>query len=241
MGPGGPEATMRLEVRAFGGLVERLGAARVVVELPSGADVGRLRAELRAAHPALAPLLAVTTIAVDLEVAGDDVALVEGAEVALLPPVAGGAGPHVVTGLARDGIDVTGILAAIAGPEVGGTVSFLGTVRDHADDLAGVVRLDYSAHEAMAERELARIADETLAAHPDVLGLALVHALGELAVGAPTILIAASAAHRGSAFAACRDALEAVKSRVPVFKREVTADGGHRWVGLPPEDGARDD
>jgi molybdopterin synthase catalytic subunit len=230
---------MRLEVRAFGGLVERLGTSTLTVELPDGADVARLRAELAATHPALAPLLTTTTIAVDLEVAGDTIALTEGAEIALLPPVAGGADARVVTGLSDDGIDVAGVLAAIAGPEVGGTVSFLGTVRDHADDLTGVVRLDYSAYPEMAERELARIAEETLAAHPELLGLALVHALGELAVGAPTILIAASAAHRAAAFAACRDALEAVKARVPVFKREVTADGAHRWVGLAP-DGAGD-
>lgn len=233
---------MRLEVRAFGGLAERLGAPTVTVELPPDADVARLRAELAVLAPMLAPLLASTSVAVDLEVAGDDRVLDERSEVALLPPVAGGAGdarddpppPAVVTGLATGGIDVTGALAAIAGPDVGGTVVFLGTVRDHADDLTHVVRLDYSAYSEMAERELAVIADETLAAHPEVRGLALVHALGELAVGAPTILIAAASAHRAAAFAACRAALEAVKARVPVFKREVTADGAHRWVGLPP-------
>ena len=109
-------------------------------------------------------------------------------------------------------------------------------MRDHADDRTDVVRLDYSAYPEMAERELAVIAEETLTAHPELRGLALVHALGELAVGAPTILIAASAAHREAAFAACREALEAVKARVPVFKRELTADGAHHWVGLPPDD-----
>jgi molybdopterin synthase catalytic subunit len=84
----------------------------------------------------------------------------------------------------------------------------------------------------MAERELGRIADEIRAAHPEVRGLALIHALGELAVGSHTILVAASSPHRAEAFAACREALEHIKARVPVFKREVTADGAHRWVGL---------
>ena len=70
-------------------------------------------------------------------------------------------------------------------------------------------------------------------------GLALLHALGELAVGDHTILIAATSPHREEAFAACRTALEAVKSRVPVFKREVVADGTHRWVGLEPDPHSR--
>jgi molybdopterin synthase catalytic subunit len=64
-------------------------------------------------------------------------------------------------------------------------------------------------------------------------GIALLHAIGDLAVGEHTILVAVSSAHREDAFDACRAALEAVKDRVPVFKREVTADGAHRWVGLP--------
>lgn len=239
---------MRLEVRLFGGLAERAGGPRITLELPAAADVAALRRALAETHPRLAPVLASTTVAVDLEVADDARALTEGCEVALLPPVAGGAmddargtdGPHgppkVVTGLAPDGIAVEATLAAIAGPDVGGTVVFLGTVRDHADDRTDVVRLDYSAYPEMAEHELAVIAAETLTAHPELRGLALVHALGELAVGAPTILIAAAAAHREAAFAACREALEAVKARVPVFKRELTADGAHHWVGLPPDD-----
>ena len=249
---------MRLEVRLFGGLAERAGGPRITLELPAAADVAALRRALAETHPRLAPVLASTTVAVDLEVADDARVLTEGCEVALLPPVAGGAAddtrgtgdaaddvrgadgrhgpPKVVTGLAPEGIAVEATLAAIAGPDVGGTVVFLGTVRDHADDRTDVVRLDYSAYPEMAEHELAVIAAETLTAHPELRGLALVHALGELAVGAPTILIAAAAAHREAAFAACREALEAVKARVPVFKRELTADGAHHWVGLPPDD-----
>jgi molybdopterin synthase catalytic subunit len=139
-----------------------------------------------------------------------------------------------VTGLVAGAIDVDGILEAIGAPDVGAVVSFLGTVRDHAPDLDRVVRLDYSAYDAMAERELERIAAELRVAHAEVRGLALVHAVGELPVGAHTILVAVSSPHRDVAFDACRAALEAVKSRVPVFKREVTAEGAHRWVGLEP-------
>ena len=227
---------MRLEVRTFGGLAERAGLSTIVVELPDDADVALLRRVVAAQHPELAPLMPRVAVSVDLELASDATALTPGAEVALLPPVAGGsddADTRTITGLVRGPIDVEGTVARIGAPDVGAVVTFLGTVRDHAEDLDGVVRLEYSAYEAMAERELARIAEEIRTERPEVRGLALVHALGELAVGSHTILVAASSPHRAEAFAACRDALEAVKERVPVFKREVTADGAHRWVGLP--------
>ncbi len=238
---------MRIEIRTFGGLVERAGLATLVVEVPEGADVGDLRRIVASAHPELAALMPRVAVSIDLELATDATLLHAGQEVALLPPVAGGSDPadpadpadpvrgggtDTVTGLVHGPIDVAATIARISAPDVGAVVSFLGTVRDHAEDLEGVVRLDYSAYEPMAEQELVRIAAETRAAHPEVRGLALVHALGELEVGAHTILVAASSAHRDVAFAACRDALEAIKERVPVYKREVTADGSHRWVGL---------
>jgi molybdopterin synthase catalytic subunit len=237
---------MRLEVRTFGGLAERAGLATLTVELPEGADVALLRRTLATQHPALAPLLPRVAVSVELELADDTTELSAGQEVALLPPVAGGAGgpgpgPEAgptITGLIHGPLDVDGTLRDIGGPTVGAVVSFLGTVRDHAQDLDGVVRLEYSAYEAMAERELAEIGTELRVAYPEVHGLALLHALGPLDVGAHTILVAASSSHRGDAFAACRDALEAVKERVPVFKREITADGAHRWVGLPDDRGA---
>ena len=233
---------MRIDVRTFGGLAERAGLATLVVELPEGADVAMLRRVVATQHPELAPLMPRVAVSVDLELADDATVLTPGMEVALLPPVAGGSADgadgadgdrRTVTGLVHGPLDVEGSLARIAAPDVGAVVSFLGTVRDHAEDLDGVVRLEYSAYVEMAERELARIATEIRTAHPEVRGLVLLHALGELAVGAHTILVAASSPHRAEAFEACRAALEAVKERVPVFKREVTADGAHRWVGLP--------
>jgi len=234
-----------MRIRVFGGLTEQVGGHHIEVDVPADGSmtVADLRAAVAAAHPHLAPLLRRVSVAVDLEVARGDALVPPDAEVALLPPVAGGAGTNepdrtVITGLVRPPIDVEGALARLAAPANGATAMFLGTVRDHAPGIAGVVRLDYSAYEPMAERELARIAEQQLEAHPSVTGIAALHALGELEVGAHTVLIAAASAHRDAAFAACRDTLEAVKDRVPVFKREVTTDGTARWVGLEPDDAA---
>ncbi len=236
---------MLLHVRVFGGLVERTGLRTLPIELPDGATVAELRRAVTASHPQLAALLPRVAIAVDLEVVDDGFTLALSHEVALLPPVAGGAGgvsddvpdaavPGVtLTGLVQGPIAIQETLARLEAADVGAIVSFLGTVRDHAADLEHVVRLEYSAYEAMAERELAMIAAELRAARPELRGIALLHAIGDLAVGEHTVLVAVSSAHREDAFDACRAALEAVKDRVPVFKREVTADGQHRWVGLP--------
>jgi MoaE-MoaD fusion protein len=237
---------MRIDVQTFGGLSERVGLTSLPVELPEGATVTDLRRLIAHAYPELAPLLPRVAVTVDLEVVDDTTVLEGGSEVALLPPVAGGSGdpaevtgqPVTLTGLVRGGIDVDAILEQLVTSDSGAAVSFVGTVRDHAADLDGVVGLDYSAYEAMAEAELARIAAEVRSAHPEVRGLALLHALGELTVGDRTILVAVTSPHRAEAFAACRDALDWVKDRVPVFKRERSSDGAHRWVGLAPDPSA---
>lgn len=239
---------MRLEVRLFGGLAERAGASRVTVELDEPADVDRVRAAVAAQHPTLAPLLDRVSVAVDLAVARGTQRVSDTSEVALLPPVAGGADPgrglgldievhadgrRTLTGLRPPPLPIDDAVDAIAGPEVGGIATFVGRVRDHAPDLADpVVRLDYEAYPEMAERVLADLAAGLLDAEPALRGVALLHAVGELDVGEATVLVACAAAHRDPAFAACRQALELVKDRVPVFKREVTAGGAHRWVGL---------
>lgn len=107
---------------------------------------------------------------------------------------------------------------------------FLGTVRYHSEGTQQVDRLEYHAYREMAEHVMSTIAVEVTARWQELCGVALLHALGDLPVGAPTIVIACSAPHRDDAFSACRYALEEVKERVPVWKREVSGDIG-RWVG----------
>ncbi len=231
-----------MRVRVFGGLTEQVGDNHIEVAFPEDASmtVSELRAAVASAYPHLAPLLQRVTVAVNLEVAASNETVPADAEVALLPPVAGGADADgtertALTGLVTPPIDVDGALEGISDPAAGGTVLFLGTVRNHAQGVPGVVQLQYSAYEPMARRELDIIAGEVLETHPEVTGIVAIHALGDLPVGAHTVLIAAASAHRAAAFDACRDTLEAVKDRVPVFKREVTTDGTARWVGLEPD------
>ena len=106
---------------------------------------------------------------------------------------------------------------------------FLGVVRDHHRG-RGVSRMDYEAYEAMARLELARVAEDLLAAHPDVLGLALVHRFGRLEIGEASVGVAAAAAHRKPAFAACEWGIDTIKERVPIWKKEHYVEGDHHWV-----------
>ena len=127
-------------------------------------------------------------------------------------------------------LDVAAHLAAVAHPAAGAVASFVGQVRDHDPAVAGeVVALDYSAHPD-AGAVLARLAHA--ARRPGVLGLAVSHRIGRVEVGEPALVAAVATAHRALAFEVCAALVEAVKAELPVWKREILADGSHLWVGL---------
>ncbi|HEX3157081.1 MAG TPA: molybdenum cofactor biosynthesis protein MoaE [Gemmatimonadaceae bacterium] len=134
----------------------------------------------------------------------------------------------IATRLVRRPIDVGALAAAVASPAHGATALFVGTVRDVNDGRA-VSGLDYSAYEAMAERELAAIGAEA-AERFGVSALEVEHRLGTLALGEASVGIAAAHAHRAPALDAVRYVIEELKRRVPVWKREHYVDGSREWV-----------
>lgn len=127
--------------------------------------------------------------------------------------------------LSRNPISVDSLLATVQGPERGGTCVFLGTVR--SDD--AVTGIEYSAYDDMAVAEIERILGDAQARWPDAR-VTLQHRLGLVPAGEASIAIAAAAPHREEAFAACRYVIEEVKKRVPVWKKELRADGTTTWV-----------
>lgn len=124
-------------------------------------------------------------------------------------------------------IGVDEVLAAVAGPSAGASVLFLGTVRDHAEGHA-VSLLEYEAYATMAVAEMQRCLADVAAKTPGV-GLAVVHRVGALRVGEVAVAVAASSAHRTEAFVAGRALIDAIKHRVPIWKREHGPDGPY-WV-----------
>ena len=118
------------------------------------------------------------------------------------------------------------VYAAVVDPAAGGLCLFVGTVRD-TDAGRQVTRLDYSAHPS-AHMQLQTAAD-TVATRHDVLALAAVHRTGDLAIGDLAVIVAASAAHRAEAFAACRDLIDELKAGVPIWKHQSYPDGTASW------------
>jgi len=119
----------------------------------------------------------------------------------------------------------------VSGPAVGAVATFVGLVRDHDPSVEGrVVALEYSAHPTAAA-VLERLAAAAAGAD-DVLGVAVSHRIGHLAVGEAAIVAAVATAHRAEAFDVCRALVETVKAELPVWKREILDDGSHVWVGL---------
>jgi molybdopterin synthase catalytic subunit len=129
--------------------------------------------------------------------------------------------------LVTDPIDPSVLLALVQSPERGGVACFLGTVRNHHRGRE-VVRLEYSAYGPMAEAECRRIVAEAESGWD--VAVALRHRVGQLVIGDTAVAIAAASAPRDEAFVACRYVIEEVKRRVPIWKREVFADGTVEWV-----------
>jgi MoaE-MoaD fusion protein len=218
---------MRLRVKLFGALAERAGGPEDRLELTDPATAADVLQAVGERHPTARGILDRVSVAVNREVVPAEHRVTAGDEVALLPPVAGGA-VRVTVGLSERP-SVEDALAAVAGPEAGGAVAFVGTVRA---DGGAVDLLEYSAYREMAEEVLRQVAEEA-AGKWHLLGVAIVHGVGRLRVGEVTVVVACSAPHRGDAFEGCRYAIDEVKRRAPIWKKE-SGPGGERWVGLGP-------
>ena len=237
---------MRVSILYFAILRERLRREQDTLELPAAATVADALAVIATRDPEIAGLLPQVQTAVNRKVSTGDQALAEGDELALLPPVAGGAG--VVGGVTGAGAnDVAGpprkiavletplslreVVAAVEGVERGGIVTFTGVVRRHGHH-GEVIRLVYEAYIEMTEQVLGEIAEEIEREWPGT-HVAIHHRIGSLAVGETAVVIAAAAPHRAEAFEACRAAIDRLKRRAPIWKKEIGTHG-EEWIGHCP-------
>jgi molybdopterin synthase catalytic subunit/molybdopterin converting factor small subunit len=213
-------AAVRVTVRLFAVLRERAGANELELELPDGARV----ADALAAVGGLAAELPLV-IAVNREYAEAGQALSPGDELALIPPVSGGAGQfvevEVEVELTREPLSSDSLRAAVRDPRAGAVVVFEGVTRR-------VERLDY---EAYAEMAVARMREIARAAHErhHLCRVALAHRVGSVALSEASVVVAVSAPHRAEAFAGAREIIDAVKATAPIWKREVDGEVS-RWV-----------
>jgi MoaE-MoaD fusion protein len=199
---------MRVTVRLFAQLRERAGREELELELPEGA---RVRDALAAVEDLAGGLPVV--MAVNREYAGDDTALAPGDELALVPPVSGGAATGAVHArVTEEPLSLDRLVELVRDARAGAVVTFAGVTRE-------VDHLDYEAYAEMAEAELARIAGAARERH-GLCAVAVEHRVGAVPLSEPSVLIAASAPHRAEAFAGAREVIDEVKARAPIWKRE---------------------
>jgi molybdopterin synthase catalytic subunit len=137
-------------------------------------------------------------------------------------------------GLSANALDAAALERAVKTNAHGAVVTFLGTTRETSpDDPRPVAALEYEAYESLAVAEMEKIANETRERFGP-LGIAMVHRTGRVALGEPSVAVVVAAPHRGAAFDACRYAIDALKSRVPVWKREIYRDGTTAWIANTP-------
>jgi MoaE-MoaD fusion protein len=207
---------MRVTVKLFAGLREHAGwSERDVDGVARVADVwGAL--DLGTEPPGL--LYAVNKAYVER-----DGELADGDEVALIPPVSGGS-----FRLSEEPLSLEAVVAEAASEEAGAVATFIGTTRIHSRGRT-VTHLDYEAYEGMAEQVMAEIA-EGLKGRYELCEVAIHHRIGRVGIGDRSVVIAVSAPHRQDALAACKDAIDTLKERVPLWKKEVYL-GGEEWIG----------
>jgi molybdopterin synthase catalytic subunit len=204
-----------VRVRLFAGLRERAGWSQRDVEAATVADIWDAL-DLGDEPPGL-------LYAVNKEYATPDRALADGDEVALIPPVSGGAFL-----LSEEPLSLDRVVDEVRNEQAGAIATFTGTTRLQSRGRT-VTHLDYEAYEGMAERVMAEIA-EGLQARYELSAVAIHHRVGRVGIGETSVVIAVSAPHRQDALAACKDAIDELKERVPLWKKEVYSDG-EEWIG----------
>jgi MoaE-MoaD fusion protein len=206
---------VHVTVRLFAGLREQAGWSQKEVE---AAHVGEVWTKLDLGREPEGLLYAVNR-----EYATKEQELTDGDVVALIPPVSGGAFLLSETRVSLD--DVVG---EVASEDAGAIATFSGTARRHSRGRS-VRYLDYEAYEGMAQEMMAKLGEE-LKERYDIHAVAIHHRVGRVELGEPSVVIAVSATHRGDALAACRDAIDSLKTDVPLWKKEVY-EGGEEWIG----------
>jgi len=210
---------MQVTVRCFATLRE-LAADRTVLLLQPGAVVADAWAALALAYPGLTPHRPFVRPALNGAFAAWEMALADGDQVAFLPPVSGGGASGLTDGV----IDVSSVEAELAETGHGAVVTFIGRARDRADDGRVVLELEYEAYPEMAAAVLAEIVADAEGRWKGC-SVAVVHRVGAVPIGEAAVAIVTAAAHRSDAYDANRFVIEAIKDRLPIWKRERFADG----------------
>lgn len=225
---------MKLSVRLFAGLAEQIGLRSIILEdVHELMTAKELKITISNLYPQVAELIPICWVAVNQNYANDDSFLHESDEIALIPPVSGGAGdnPNKETGrynLTVAKIDTEQTAAQVYHPDHGASIVFIGTTREHTNNMK-TMHLEYEAYEPMAILTMKQIAEEIHNGWPGIR-CAITHRLGIVPIGEASVVIAVSAPHRKTAYEASQFAINRLKEIVPIWKKEIWDDGSE-WIG----------
>ena len=219
---------MAVRVRFFARLRELAGTDAEEVEVPPGSTVGEVYERLRHMHPRLEGNLDAVRPAVNQEFTDWSTVVAPEDEVAFIPPVSGGArDAGVMFEVTTEPLDARRVEAAVSHPGAGAICTFSGVVRDNSRGRS-VTHLEYEAFAEMATRQMRSIADEIAQRWPEAR-VAMIHRVGRLEIGEPSVVVSTSAPHRAEAIAACKWGIDRLKESVPVWKKEHATDGTF-WI-----------
>jgi molybdopterin converting factor subunit 1 len=227
---------MQIRVLFFGMLKDLTGRSTDSLELPEHATLQDLLAHYQQHIPRLNQIAASLAMSINQEYAPLNSRLKSGDEVALLPPVSGGA-PESVTAqrsyaaIVHHAIDTQALLDKIKQPDDGAAVVFEGVVRNHTRGRR-TLYLDYEAYPEMALKQMELLAQQALSRFP-IRDVALAHRVGRLQIGETSVAIVVASAHRTAAFEACRWLIDTLKRTVPIWKKEYFEDGAVWADGEP--------
>jgi len=219
---------MQIRVRLFASLAERVGARELTLSgLPEPATAGAIGEAVFERFPQAAPMRGSVMYAVNAEYVQPDFLVRPRDSVALIPPVSGGADGDPYFRISSEPLSAEALQQLVLRPQAGAVSLFLGVVRDnnlgrHVD------HLEYDAYPEMAARVMRRIAGE-IRERWDVVEIAMQHRIGRLEIGEASVAVAVSSAHRAEAVAACHYGIDRLKAIVPIWKKEVWADGAE-WI-----------
>lgn len=219
---------MKVSLILFAGLKDVVGRRDLCLEIGEGATIADLKERLAVEYPRVKPLLKTLVFAIDDEYVAFEEKLHDGAEVALIPPVSGGADTDRLFRITTEPMHGKELAGLVRRDDSGAIALFYGVVRNNSEG-RDVERLEYEAHESMALRKMREVAELTKRRFPTISEIGVWHRIGTLEIGETSLLVAVASPHRAEAFEACHWAVDRVKEVVPVWKKEHWR-GGAAWV-----------
>ena len=219
---------MQVKLLFFATLKDIVGSRELQLDVPAGSTIADLLTRLEGKYPRFKDYRPVLLTAINEEYVGKEAPINEGDEVAIFPPVSGGAEtPNPLVVITREPIDAQKIARQLLRGEDGAICVFEGVVRNNSKGKR-TLHLVYEAYETMAFKKLEEIGQFVRQAW-DIDRIALIHRLGHMDIGETSVAVIVTSAHRRVAFDACHYAIDKLKKVVPIWKKEFFEDG-EVWV-----------